>query len=67
MKILLEREDVNPDRLDNRGRTPLWLAAKNGREGVVKLLLEREDVSPTGQSIMAKRFSRGPPNAVVRE
>ena len=46
MKLLLEREDVNPDSPDNRGKTPLSLAAENGHDGVVKLLLEREDVSP---------------------
>ena len=46
MKLLLEREDVSPDRPENCGRTPLSLAATSGNEGVVKLLLERENVSP---------------------
>ena len=47
IKVLLEREDINPDQQDPAdGRTPLSLAAENGREGVVKLLLERGDVNP---------------------
>jgi len=46
VKLLLGREDVNPDRPDNRGRTPLSWAAGNGHGGVVKLLLGREDVNP---------------------
>ena len=35
VKLLLEREDVNPDSLDEVGRTPLSYAAGNGHEGVV--------------------------------
>ena len=47
VKVLLEREDVNPNTADTKyGRTPLWWAAKNGNEGLVKILLEREDVNP---------------------
>ena len=46
MKILLGREEVNPDKPDNKGRTPLSFAAKWGREGVVKILLGREEVNP---------------------
>ena len=47
MKLLLEREDVNPDRLDNSGRKkPLPQADRNGGDGVARLLLEREDVNP---------------------
>ena len=44
MKLLLEREDVKPDQLDNGDRTPLWWTAEDRHEGVMKLLLEREDV-----------------------
>ena len=44
MKLLLARNDVNADRPDGYGRTPLWSASSEGREGVVKLLLARDDV-----------------------
>ena len=47
IKILLEREDVDPDQADTKyGRTPLSWAAEGGYEGVVKMLLERMDVNP---------------------
>ena len=45
-KTLLGREEVNPDKPDEGGQTPLSHAAKNGREGVVKILLRREEVNP---------------------
>jgi len=51
--MLLEREEVNPDKPDNHGRTPLSHATGSrnsphspGRvEGVVKMLLGREEVN----------------------
>jgi len=46
VKILLEREEVNPGKPDKWGNTPLSDAAGNGHEGVVKILLEREEVNP---------------------
>ena len=46
MKILLGREEVTPDKPDNRGRTPLWYASEGGHEGVVKILLRRGEVDP---------------------
>ena len=46
MKLLLEREDVSPDRPDNDGLTPLSWAARSGHDVVVKLLLEQEGVNP---------------------
>jgi len=47
VKMLLQREDINPDKGDTEwGRTPLSWAAENGHEGVVMMLLEREDVNP---------------------
>ena len=45
-KLLLEREDVDPNSLDNCDRTPLGWATLFGYEGVVKLLLGRKDVDP---------------------
>ena len=45
VKILLERDDANPNTADKRGRS-LFIAAHEGHEGVVKLLLERKDVNP---------------------
>jgi len=46
VKILLERDDVGPDKPDHRSETPLFKAAEGGHEGVVKILLERGDVDP---------------------
>ena len=45
MKLLLEREDVDPNSSGRDGRTPLSYAAERGHEDVVKLLLERRDVN----------------------
>ena len=47
VKILLEREDVDPNQADTKyGQTPLSWAAENGHEAIVKILLERGDVNP---------------------
>jgi len=47
VKILLERESVNPNQaVTGSDLTPLAWAAKRGREEVVKVLLERDDVNP---------------------
>ena len=46
MNLLFGWKYVNPDRPDNRGRTPLLWAACNGHSGVVELLLGREEVIP---------------------
>ena len=46
VRLLLQREDVDPNRPDNNDRAPLGCAAVEGHEGVVKLLLERENVDP---------------------
>ena len=45
-KILFKRGDANPTGLGQYGLTPLWCAARNGHEGVVKMLLGRDDVNP---------------------
>ena len=46
VKLLLGRRDINPDFLDNDGRTPLSCAARLGHNEVVKLLLESGDINP---------------------
>jgi len=47
VKVLLDQEDTNPDKVDTEyGRTPLSWAAEKGHEGIVKMLLERENVNP---------------------
>ena len=43
--MLLERNGVDPDRADEWRRTPLSLAAENGREGIARILVERNDVN----------------------
>ena len=45
-KLLLEREDLHPNRPDNQDCTPLSWAAHNGHDRVVKLLLDRKDIDP---------------------
>ena len=46
VKLLLDKEGVDPDSKDNYGRTPLSWAAEKGHEAVVKLLLEKDGVDP---------------------
>ena len=41
VRLLLSREDIQPDLLDSEGRTPLYSACDSGNEEVVGLLLER--------------------------
>lgn len=41
MEILRERDDIDPNKPDEDGHTPLFLA-----EGVVKLLFSMDDVDP---------------------
>jgi len=47
VKLLLPREDVDPDIPDENGRTPLSHAAMCSSEGTVRLLLQRRDVDPS--------------------
>ena len=46
VKLLLGREDVDPNLSNRGGESPLGCAALGGHEGVVGLLLAREDVDP---------------------
>ena len=51
VEILLERNDIKPDKPNNQGLTPLWCAAGNGHDGVVKVLLGRGDVDPNTRAL----------------
>jgi ankyrin repeat protein len=44
--IALFGNGYDPNIKDTYGRTPLWWAAKNGHEAVVKLLLDKEGIDP---------------------
>jgi len=46
VKVLLGRDDVDPNEPTEDGQTPLWCASKNGHEGVVRMLLGRDAVNP---------------------
>ena len=46
VKVLLGRDNINPNKPDNNDQTPLHHAAKRGHEGVVKILLGRGGVNP---------------------
>jgi len=46
VKIILDCEEVNPDKPDNLGETPLSHAAGAGEVEVVKILLGQEEVNP---------------------
>ena len=46
MRIPLAWAEINPDKSDNVGATPLSLAAAGGYEEVVKLLPEEDEVNP---------------------
>ena len=46
VKMLLEREEINPNPVDPRdGCTPLFDAVAKGYEGIVKMLLDRYDIN----------------------
>ncbi|CAN9344926.1 unnamed protein product [Alternaria alternata] len=45
LALLLDMNEFPIDLPDTAGRTPLWLACKNGCEAMVKLLLDREEVN----------------------
>jgi len=46
VKISLGRNNVNPDKPNKHGETPLWWAVLNGHKGAVTLLLGEEDINP---------------------
>ena len=64
MSILTERSDVNPDRADDCGRTPLSFAAEYGDRKIVQILVKRNDVNPgradeTGRTPLSWASSEG--------
>ena len=46
MKLLLERNEVDPGGASKSCQAPLFWAARNSHEGIVELLLGRKDVNP---------------------
>ena len=44
VKLVVGKADSRLDIKDSKGRTPLWLAVKNGRIGVVRELLKKPEV-----------------------
>ena len=58
VKMLLEREDINPGQVDIKHcRTPLSWAAERGHVRVVEMLLERKEVSPDQEDA---KYGRAP-------
>jgi len=45
VKLLLGQDDVNPDKQDNKGKTPLWSVSSNRHEGVVRRLDKWDNVN----------------------
>ena len=54
VKVLLERNDVDPNKRGLSGETPLWAASDKGHECIVKMLLERSDVDPNKRDFLGE-------------
>jgi len=67
VRILLGRDDVDPNLPSEDGQTPLLQAAYGGREGVVKSLLRRAMSTQTSQMRRAGPRSGGPLTVGIRE
>jgi len=68
--MLLGRNDVDPNIANPSGQTPLFIAARKGHEGIVKILLERVDVSSdmtdlAGDTALSQALNHGH-DAIVR-
>jgi ankyrin repeat protein len=46
VKLLFERDGVDPDSKDSKGRTPLSWAAEKAHKAIVELLLAKDSVDP---------------------
>lgn len=49
VKMLLDRDDIEPDLENNRSRTPLSFAAERGHLPIVDLLLQQKNVNPNSK------------------
>ena len=54
VRLLLARDEVNPDKPNNKDQTPVWSAADKGHEEVVELLLAENNVNPDKPDIDGK-------------
>ncbi|KAG0638993.1 hypothetical protein HOY80DRAFT_1022832 [Tuber brumale] len=70
VKMLLMREEVNPDSSDDCSQTPLSFVARDGHEGVVRIQLMPQDVDPDkpntdGQTPLSFAPTPGPQKVVA--
>lgn len=66
MKVLLGKEEANPERLENSGKTPLSFASWNRHDELVEMLPEPGGY-PKSQIMEAKHHSLWPLDSGVRE
>ena len=57
MKQLLARNDVNYNKVNDKGRTTLWKTAYNGYRRVVKVLPPGTRLNPTSQTTIVIHHS----------
>lgn len=70
VQILLGLDDVNPDKPNINVRAPIYIAAWNRREGVVKILLRQGDVNPNrvnkdGKALLDHAIEEGHPGVMT--
>jgi len=59
VELLHVRDDVNPDKPDNKSKTPRRSPSSNGQEVVVRLQLAWDDVDPDKSDNIAKTLLWG--------
>jgi ankyrin repeat protein len=52
--LLVDTDGVDVDLKDNKGRTPRFLAAENGNEGVAWRLLRTSGVDPASKDVLGR-------------